>query len=160
MQRWLTLFNELKPRAQLLLLGGACVLVIYLFYLLVWQPVSNAKDRVILSNRVAIEDLQDIRALAAEYRQLERSGGQRVSGQNLSQIVDSSAARYQLSMSRFQPSSSGDVQIRFDNVSFNAIIAWLYDLESNNAVGVKDLSINPGNASGLVNVSVRLYLNG
>ncbi len=59
-------------------------------------------------------------------------------------------------MSRFQPGSTGDVQIRFDNSSFDQVARWLHQLESE-GVTVRDLAISPGASTGLVNVSVRLF---
>jgi general secretion pathway protein M len=60
-------------------------------------------------------------------------------------------------MSRFQPGSSGDVQVRLDNAAFDQVIRWLNDLESTQGVTTRELVIAQGSAAGLVNVSVRLF---
>lgn len=158
-QHWLSWFNSRQPREQILLLTVVALVVIYLLYLVAWQPVTRAREQLVVSNRLAFDDLETVQALAAEYQLLKRAApAQSVkTGQSLLQIIDTSVAQYQLSMTRLQPSASGDVQIRFENVLFNAIIAWLYHLESEYAIHVKDISITPSHADGLVSVSVRLY---
>ena len=156
MQKW---FNDLESREQLLVLIGGILLLVYLLYLLVWNPVASKRDDLKVQNVAVSQSLGSVKRLAAEYIALKKSGAASKSpvGENLSKIVDSSVARNQLKMNRFQPSSSGDVQVRFENAVFNNIVAWLYELESGYAIEVKELSVTPGSASGLVNVSVRLH---
>lgn len=153
-QQW---FNNLKRSEQQILFVGGVLVLLYLLYVLLWQPTSAGIERLQQHNVVAAEQLQSVRALAAEYKQLKGSdGGGRSNNFNLQTLIDNTVSRNQLHVKRMQPSASGDVQVRFENAVFNKVVAWLYDLEVANGVVVKDLSINPGNGSGLVNVSVRL----
>ena len=156
MEKW---FNNLESREQLLLMVGGFFVVLYLLYLVLWNPIANKRDDLLVQNQAVAQSLGSVRSLAAEYQALKRSGaaGKSPVGSNLSRIVDTSVARNQLKMNRFQPSSSGDVQVRFENAVFNNIVAWLYELESEYAIEVKELSVTPGAAAGLVNVSVRLH---
>jgi len=158
MEKW---FKNLQSREQLLVIVCGFFVAVYLLYLMLWSPVSSKRDTLIVQNQAVMESLGAVRSLAAEYQSLKKSGAASKSsvGNNLSRIVDSSVARNQLKMSRFQPSSSGDVQVRFENAVFNNMVAWLYELESEYAIEVKEISITPGSASGLVNVSVRLHGN-
>lgn len=158
MQKW---FNNLESREQLMLVVCGFFVLIYLLYQLLWSPIVDKRDKLQLQNQAVMESLGNVRNLAAEYKALKQSGaaGKSPVGANLSRIVDTSVARNQLKMNRFQPSSSGDVQVRFENAVFNNIVAWLYELETDYAIDVKELSITPGAGSGLVNVSVRLQGN-
>ena len=158
MEKW---FNNLESREQLLLIVCGFFVGLYLLYLLLWNPIANKRDDLLVQNQSVAQSLGSVRSLAAQYQALKQSGaaGKSPVRSNLSQIVDTSVARNQLKMNRFQPSSSGDVQVRFENAVFNNIVAWLYELESEYAIEVKELSVTPGAASGLVNVSVRLHGN-
>ena len=119
--------------------------------------MSKSAGLLTLQNKSAAESLHNVQALAEEYKTLKKSGaGQSGQKQNLTRLIDSTVKKNQLNMSRFQPSSSGDVQVRFENAVFNNIITWINELESEHGAVVKDLSITKGSASGLVNVSVRL----
>jgi general secretion pathway protein M len=158
MEKW---FNNLESREQMILLAGGVCVGLYLLYLLLWNPIVSKRDDLIVQNQAVAQSLASVRGLAAEYKALKKSGaaGKSPVGSNLSRIVDSSVARNQLKMNRFQPSSSGDVQVRFENAVFNNIVGWLYELETEYAIEVKELSVTPGAAAGLVNVSVRLHGN-
>ena len=154
-QQW---FNNLPRKEQtMLLIGGGAVLV-YIVFVLVLAPMSKSVSELQRKNQVAAETLAEVQRLAAEYKQLESNGGGKpaASRGSLTRLVDSSVQSNQLTMSRFQPSSTGDVQVRFENAVFNNIVAWLNDIEVVNGVMIKDLTISPGSADGLVNVSVRL----
>lgn len=144
-----------------MLLFGAMAVAIYVVFVLILAPMANARDNLERQNQEAAQTLAEVRALASEYQGLSGAGpGARSAGGNLTVIVDSTVKANQLKMARFQPSSLGDVQVRFENALFNNIVAWLNDLEANNGVLIKDLSLTPGAAKGLVNVSVRLGLSG
>ncbi|MEE8059259.1 MAG: type II secretion system protein M [Pseudomonadales bacterium] len=159
MQQW---FNNLKRQEQLMLLIGGTIIIAYLLLTALWRPMAASVDTLARQNQAARETLQNVQSLAVEYKTLQRSGAgnSRNSKQNLTRLIDSTVKKNQLIMNRFQPSSSGDVQVRLENAVFNNVLAWINELESDNGVIVKDLSISPGNASGVVNVSIRLRQDG
>lgn len=141
-----------------MLLAGALVLMAYLLFALLWRPLATEVDSLERKNLVAKQSLIAVKSLAQEFSSLQQSATANSGGAslNLTRLIDNTVKKNKLTMNRFQPSSSGDVQVRFENAVFNQILAWLHELEVGNGVAVKDLSINPGSASGLVNVSVRL----
>jgi type II secretory pathway component PulM len=135
----------------------AIALGLYMFFVMAWRPLATANANLMRGNSGLRESVQSITALAAEYQQLQQAGVRSSATQEtLAQLLDRTVAANQLQMSRFQPGSTGDVQIRFDNSSFDQVARWLHQLESE-GVTVKDLAISPGAAAGLVNISVRLF---
>ena len=157
MRQW---FNNLERQEQLMLMLLAAVLVVYVFVAFLWRPMSQSVSDLQLSNERSSESLAKVNVLADEYQALVKTGANSGSKQNLTRLIDSTVKQNQLSMSRFQPSSSGDVQVRFENAVYDNIIAWLHALETAHSVRVKDLSITMGSQSGIVNVSVRLRKDG
>lgn len=154
MQQW---FNNLTRQEQLLLLVGGAVVIAYLLVVVILRPMSASVAALELQNKAAQESLHNVQALVEEYKTLEKSGAVKVSGkQNLTRLIDTTVKNNQLLMNRFQPSSSGDVQVRFENAVYNHILLWLHELEHDHGVVVKDLSVSTGSAPGLVGVSVRL----
>ena len=155
-------FRELNLRDQAMLIVLAGFLVFYMAYQMAWRPLANANRNLAQSNSVLRDSVQNMTQLAAQFQQLQQAGARSGNGsagtqENLAQLLDRTVAAQQLQMSRFQPGSTGDVQIRFDNSPFDNVIRWLNQLESEGGVTVKDLSISPGSTTGLVNVSVRLF---
>lgn len=149
-------FNGLQRREQLSLLVGGGLLVLYLVYVILWSPLVESQQQLRLQNQVARESLVTIKELAAQYKQLSADASSSLSSDSLPTLIDQSVASNGLRMGRFQPMSSGDVQVRFENSSFDNLMQWLNQLEEKHGVVIKDLSINQGNATGLVNASVRL----
>jgi general secretion pathway protein M len=155
-------FRELNLRDQTMLVVLVVALILYLAFQMAWRPLANANSNLTQSNSVLRDSVQNMTQLAAQYQQLQQAGVHSANGnagtqENLAQLLDRTVAAQQLQMSRFQPGSTGDVQIRFDNSPFDNVIRWLNQLESEGGVTVKDLSISPGATTGLVNVSVRLF---
>ncbi|WP_101757508.1 type II secretion system protein GspM [Oceanicoccus sp. KOV_DT_Chl] len=154
MQQW---FNNLTRQEQLLLLCGGASVILYVLFVLILQPMSSSVAQLEVQNQRAAETLNSVTALAAEYEALKQKGyAVSNQSQNLTRLIDNTVKKNGLAMSRFQPSSSGDVQVRFENAAFNNIVAWLHELENEQGVVIKDLSVSPGSDSGYVNVSVRL----
>lgn len=148
---------SLRDQAMMALLGGA--LALYLLYQLVLHPLAAANQRLENQNTAAQQSLAAVTQMAAELRALQQnnSTGAAIQGENLTQLIDRTVAANNLRMSRFQPGSGGDVQVRLDNMAFDQVLRWLNELESTQNVTIRELVVAPGSAPGLVNVSARLF---
>ena len=115
-------------------------------------------ERLEQKNEVASRSLNVVEALSKEYQSLKKKSGSEAPGgkQNLTRLIDTTVKNNTLTMTRFQPSSSGEVQVRFENAVFDNILSGLHELEVGNGIVIRDLSVTNGSAIGLVNVSVRL----
>ena len=143
-----------------MLLVGTAAVALYVVFVWILAPMSESIDNLQRQNQAAALTLAEVRQLADEYQRLQGKTTAVKQTGSLTQVVDVTVKNNQLKMSRFQPSSSGDAQVRFENAPFNNVVAWLNELEVENSVLIKDISVTPGTASGLVNVSVRLNKNG
>jgi len=148
---------SLRDQAMLALLMAA--LLLYVLYQMLWHPLATANRRLAEQNLAAAHSVANMNQLAAKYRELQQGSAKNnpSQGESLTQLVDETVAGDGLHMSRFQPGSSGDAQVRLDNASFDQVLRWLYELEDKHSVTIRELGISPGSASGLVNISVRLY---
>lgn len=149
--------QQLSMRDQKMLAVLAGVVLLYLLYQIFLHPLATANARLTAQNSAAQNSLAEMTQMAAQLRALQQAQQSGGNGENLTQLVDRSVAANQLHMSRFQPGSSGDVQVRLDNVAFDQTLRWLNELESGDGVAVRELVVAPGAGSGLVNVSVRLF---
>lgn len=148
---------SLRDQKMLALLAGA--LVLYVLYQALLHPLAAANQRLENQNASAQKSLANVTQMAAELRALQQSNVQSNTAQNenLTQLVDRTVAANNLRMSRFQPGSNGDVQVRLDNMAFDQVLRWLNELESAQGVIVRELVVAPGSAPGLVNISARLF---
>ena len=156
MKQW---FLARSNQEQVIIVLLATVLGLFLIWQMLVAPMREKQQQLETRQQALSNQLQEVQQLAERYQQLEQQGESalQTGQQSLPNLVDASVIKHGLTLRRYQPSSSGTAQIRFENMAFSSIISWLYDLEVEQGVGIKDLSITDGQSEGLVNVSVRLY---
>jgi general secretion pathway protein M len=76
--------------------------------------------------------------------------------QNLTSLINQSTSRLKLQVSRLQPNSRGDIQVRLENAVFDDVLLWLHEMENRKGLLVHEISVTPASADGRVNATVRL----
>ncbi len=149
-------FHALERREQWMVLLGGIALVLYLFYIILWRPLSAENISLQKRNASASETLQWMRNSAAFIKQQQQSNApSRPTGQSLSQLLNASVASSGLRFSRFQPRGNDKAQVWFENASFAAVFLWLQDLSAQNVV-VSNISISSTAQGGVVSASLQL----
>lgn len=154
--RW----NALAPREQVMLGGGAIVVVLLLAWAFAWHPFAVA--RVQLAQRVTTD-----RAALAWMRSAQRElpgiptgsshGGDR-QGKSLLALADVSARGAGLAGAhmRIEPAGPRSVRVSFDGVNFDALVGWIETLARDYGVQATDMSSDRVEGLGLVNARVIL----
>ena len=155
MKNWFYQFNQ---REQLSLLVLAIALLIYLFYILLWAPLSDKRDQLELQNRGVAASLQRVDVMVSEVMQLRDSDWRGAGGprRNLMSLINQSTSRMQLAVTRLQPNSRGEIQVRFESAAFDDLLRWLHEMESGEGLLVRELSVTQAGSVGRVNATVRL----
>jgi general secretion pathway protein M len=152
-KQWFQQFNQ---REQALLLAAAGFIVLYLLLIAVWRPVSGMRDEMLQRNESIAAALGRVQLMAAELKQLQGGGGGKRANRNLNQLINNSTASYSLRPSRIQPNSRGELQIRFEDASFENLLRWLNQLEQEEGLLLVDVSLTQGERGGLVNANIRI----
>lgn len=153
MKNWFSRFN---PREQLSLLLMSAVVVCYLLYFLAWSPIASKREAMALRNRGAVEVLQRVDAMVSEVMRLRDSGLAVSQKRNLTTVINQSTRNLQLPVSRLQPNSRGEIQVRLENAVFDDLLSWLHDMEYNQGLLVREVSITQAGTVGRINASVRI----
>jgi len=153
MKQWFERFNS---REQLSLLVLAIVLAVYFLYLLVWSPLAGKRDQVHALNASVAVSLQRVDAMVSEIIQLRQTGGGSNNRRNLTSVVNQTTSAAGLAVSRLQPNSRGEIQVRLEGASFAALMGWLYDIEYAQSLLVREVSITQTGTGGQVNATVRI----
>ena len=155
MKSWFSQFNQ-REQLSLLVLGVA--LGLYLLYMLVWSPLAGQRDRLENQNRGVAVSLQRVDVMVSEVLQLRAEEGGSTGGarRNLTSLINQSTARLQLAVTRLQPNSRGEIQVRFESAAFDDLLQWLHEMESGEGLLVREASITQAGSSGRVNATVRL----
>lgn len=154
-------YNALQPRERWLVSVGSVLLLLTLIYLLAIEPVMQAKryrGAALANARAVALKLEQ----AAQQVQLARGSASRVAaqGRNLSLMaaVDQASKNSSIGKApaRIQPEGEGEVRVWFEEVSFDAVVRWIADLQQRYGVTVQTLDVEPQDGPGQVNVRLSL----
>ena len=153
MKAW---FLELNQREQMSLLALGLALAAYLLYMVVWSPLDSMRDSLQVQNQGVASSLQRVDAMVSEILQLRDSGTQTHSRRNLTTLINQSTSRLQLQVTRLQPNSRGEIQVRLENAAFDDVLLWLHEMEYREGLLVREVSITQAGTVGRVNATVRI----
>ena len=161
MNRVFEFLSRYNRREQTILLTGALAIILYILWIAIVSPLQQKRDTQLASNAATSAALGRVEILALQVKHAQNSaqtqGG--TGGGNISQVIDSSLRANGLAMSGFQPGTGGEVRVRLDNVNYEPLMQWLYDLEYRHDIAIRDLSLAAGNQPGQVTANVRLRNN-
>ena len=152
-------WGQASSRDQLsIVILGFC-LSLYFLYAALLKPAWEMRDKQITSNNSQLAALERVRDLAAQWA--NRGGGSSRSrgGGSLVEIVDNSLRQNKLRLNNMQPSGSNAVRLRLEAVEFNSLIAWLNQMETQQQLSIKEISIAGSKDAGLVSANLRLQRN-
>jgi len=146
-----TWWQQLKSSEQRIVTLLGCVVVIFLFYFVIWQPLGNSinKTQQKLARQQAL--LTYVEESTQRYQQSKKSGASNRSNGSLSSIVNSTASRHSISIARLQPQGD-DLQVWIDEVPFTQLLSWLEFLANNEGLLVKGIDLSKADRKGVVKV--------
>jgi general secretion pathway protein M len=153
-------FSRYSPREQLSLLLMAAAIACYALYFVAWAPVAAMRDDMARRNNDAVKVLQRVDAMVSEVLLLRSTGSGVAAKRNLTSLINRSTGRFQLSVTRLQPNSRGEIQVRLEQAAFNDLLLWLHDIEYSQGLLVHEVSITQAGSPGAVNASVRIGQGG
>ena len=152
---WITL----QPRERTFILGGSVLLVGFLIFWLglkpLFQNASAARERV--AEKAIL--LADLRTTATELGDRSRLTASLPSAnESLVVIVDRSTRETGLAsaLKRNQPVSDDEIRVRFENATFNQVMAWLGILHSNYGIEIDSAAFETMTEPGRVQASLVL----
>lgn len=159
MKAW---WDNLSQRERWLLGGGVVALLVFLFYLQVWEPFQTSNRLLRQSVAEQRADLAWMRQAALEVKRLNAagdSGGRAVGGgQSLLTVVDQTARAAGLSaaLKRINPQGGDKLNAQLEQVEFDAFINWVGALEREHRITIVNMAVDRTDTAGLVNARVIL----
>jgi general secretion pathway protein M len=156
MREW---FDSLAPRERLMVVAGAIVVGLMLFWGLVMAPLGNGVTR--LGERVdAKRDLLVwMQQVAPRIKAAGAGAGEGPGAEgSLVVLVDRSARSAGLggALTRNQPVGEDGIRVQLKDASFDSMARWLVQLRGTNGLILDSASIERGAATGTVNASLVL----
>ena len=153
MKSW---FSELDQREQMSLLVLGFALLLYTLYMFIWSPLHTMRDNLARQKQGVAASLERVDTMVSEIMQLRDGGARSNQRRNLTSLINRSTNRLQLQVSRLQPNSRGEIQVRFEGAVFDDVLTWLHQMEYAEGLLVREVSVTPGGAIGRVNMTVRI----
>lgn len=155
-----TRYEALQPREQLLVGIAGMLIALALIYAAIWQPFAHARVR-------HAKELDAARAVASSLAIAETevlSRGQRgaapIVGSDVSLLsaVDQAAKSGTLTKppSRLQPDGENQARVWLEDVQFDVLMRWMYELQNNYGLRIDVADIERQPTPGLVNARLSL----
>ncbi|MGJ8692016.1 MAG: type II secretion system protein GspM [Thalassotalea sp.] len=144
--RW----QALNQREQHLVIAMACFVGVFLFYLVIWQPVNDgiaAKEKKVKRQQELVVWMNDKKSAYTAAN----TGSQNNRNESLSTIVNRSASKQGIAIARVQPQGD-EINISIDEVSFNILMDWLKNMAVTDGVSVKSVDLAKTDVKGVVKV--------
>lgn len=156
MKAW---FRNLERHEQRIVMGGAIVLAVALFLLLVVQPLYGGTAK--LAERVEEKErlVLWMHSVAPELQAGRNGAAANVaSGEPLVVIVANTAGAGELRqyLKQNQPVGDDSIRVRFEAAPFNQLVQWLGILQSRHGVQINSASFDGGVQPGVVTASLVL----
>lgn len=149
-----TYWDTLNLRERWMLGVGGVFCFFVLLYWLILAPLSNAvqdKSRQLIEKRDTLVWMQQVR----HQRETAKAPLSLTSSKLLSvlaaQLKSTSFRRFPYQL---QQTGSGDIQLTFDRVPYNALVTWLWSVNKRYAFTIKQFTAERTDTSGVVNAMV------
>lgn len=153
-------WQGLEVRQQRVLMLAAVVLVGVLGYVMVWEPLVEAREaeRQRVSEQRALLSWLDALAPVAEQLRQGRQRSEDLGGRSLLGLADETAraARLAGALTRIEPTGDDRVRVWLDGADFVAAMGWLESFSRDYPVEVRQLQVDRAGSPGQVNLRVTL----
>jgi len=155
----------LEPRERLLLAFAAAVLILFLVFVLVLQPLRAGYHKLQASVAEQRDTVQWMQQSARQVQRLQvgsNAAAGNLGGRSLLAVTDSTARAGGLgpALKRIEPEGGDGVRVWLDGVAFDDLVKWLGTLSTSQGVDVTSASMERDEAPGRVNARLTLKAQG
>lgn len=147
-------WHNLNERERWMAIIGSICMLIYLFYLLVYSPLTTA----VSTRSKELREKQETLIWMQQVRQQPRSQktAQTINNTKLLALIGNqlSSNSLQKFVYQLQQTGSGDVQLSYDRVPYNLFLSWLWALSNDYAISFKQFSAERTDTPGIVKLMV------
>ncbi|WP_347251886.1 type II secretion system protein M [Legionella sp.] len=147
-------WHNLNERERWMAAIGSVCLVVYLFYQLLYSPLAEAV-------RTKTKELSEKQETLAWMQQIRQQPKRQATAQVISNTKLLALIGNQLntnSLQKFiyqlQQTGSGDIQLSYDRVPYNPFLSWLWSLNKNYAITLKQFSAERTETPGIVKLAI------
>lgn len=152
-------YEALQPREQMLVGAAGVVVAFAIIYAGIWQPFAHARARHAQELAAEREIASSLAIAQSEVLARGQRGAAIVgAGVSLLSAVDQAAKSGTLNKppSRLQPDGDNQARVWIEDVQFDVLLRWMYELQNNYGLKIDVADIERQPTSGLVNARLSL----
>ena len=154
----ITSWKNLNEREQAGLGVAGLFCVIYFFYLIIYSPLISAvanKNQQLQDKRETLAWMQKIQQ---QYHQVNKKTNSFDNGKLLALIASElNNPTFKVFTYHMEQTSSGDIQLSFEKIPYNAFITWLSKISHQYTIHIKTLHIEHTKTPGLVKLNLLIF---
>lgn len=149
-------WQQWNERERLMVVIATLCVLIYGFYLGIYAPLTNAVTAKTKQLTEKQETLHWMQRAAQQAR--PKKAPQSISNSKLLSIIATELGTNHLKPFPYQmqQTASGDIQLSFEQVPYTAALQWLWSLNENYQLKLKQLRIDKSDTAGVVKLAVVL----
>ena len=154
-------YHMLESREKKILNSGILVVSIFIIYTLIFKPMKDSIVRLEKSNANNQQLLEWMTKSVASIK--GSSSGTNTSkrkGRSLNVIINTTASRARISISRSQPRDNNQYQIWLDKAMFKDLLLWLNILNKDYGIFVSSINLGVTEVKGQVRVNLTFQDSG
>lgn len=154
----LTYWKSLNEREQGSLGFAGLFCIIYLFYLVIYSPLISAVANKDLQLQDKRETLAWMQKIQQQYRQISKKT-QAIDNSKLLSLIASELGKPAFSAFPYQmqQTGSGDIELSFEKIPYNAFITWLWEISHHYTIHIKELHIEHSETPGIVKLNLLIF---
>ena len=150
-------FAGLESRDRTMLLAGAVLAVLIIWWGLVWTPLGNRN----LELAGAVVEKQRMLATLQRARAMSDTSAAQVDAatrQSLVLLVDQTHRSFGLEgrLLRTQPDGADGIRVTFQEAPFDGLIGWLGAMQASYGIAVESATVDGTRSPGVVNATIVL----
>lgn len=155
--QWL---DTLEQRERYIVISGGISLLIILFYLIIWEPITSKHEQQQLQYDSQRQLHSWMKNARAEIQQLSSANGNDISrfqNQSISSLADRSATTSGVKpfIEKIDQSKKG-VKVRLKSANFDRIVIWLAHLENKYGIIATKVKVEKTKLEGAVDAQITL----
>ena len=149
-------YQQLEQRQQYLVIAVAVALTIFLFMTLVYRPLSTSleSERAAYYSQTQLRDWMQSKVTQLKNQAKPTAGANNRGSQSATVLINQTASKNSIQISRSQPRSNNQYQIWLDKVTFNQLMVWLTDLQNDYGIHVHSINVSKAESDGQVRVNL------
>lgn len=143
-------WTNLSERERWIAGLGSITALCYLFYLLVYSPLSSAvmiQSKQLIEKEETLAWMEQIRQQPKQQKKIQTLNNTKLLALIGNQLNDKAFKPFPYQLEQTGP---GDLQLSFDRVPYLQVLAWLWTLNNNYAITLKQFIAERSDTAGVV----------